>query len=571
MAKTYLAVIGAHPLCREALTAMKRTLRRMVVALVVIALGGVVVSALHGRRTAGLPAGQAADNRAAPPQEAKTMREAGVAGAFYPSDAEVLKRQVEGFLRKAELPKMEGRIVAAMVPHAGYDYSGQTAAYCYKALQGKPIQTVIVIGCSHSAYFSGAALSPDDAWDCPLGSAAVNRQLNTELLAANSVFRESREAHRGSPYRPEHTLEVQLPFIKTVLPDADIVPILLGDVSRTDCTKIADALVPILKRPGVVVVASSDMAHFPADADARRSDTAMLETIVTLNPDRIYERDRKLMGEGIRGLECTLCGLNAVTTTVMAGNQLGVKKAKVLAQATSGDTTGDKTRCVGYGAVVFLAPESATGHQGADKPRAQASADEVPLTDIEKRRLLTVARQTLQAHFGLAKAPSLDPGDSASLAKKTACFVTLKLKGRLRGCIGELEPREPLIQAVASRAIAAAEQDPRFMPVTADELESIAIEISAMSPLRQVNSPDEIIVGKHGVVVKQGFRSGVFLPQVAPEQGWDRDTMLTVLCTEKAGLPGDAWKKGAELWVFTANVFSEEEFGMAPPGSLKER
>jgi uncharacterized protein (TIGR00296 family) len=109
------------------------------------------------------------------------------------------------------------------------------------------------------------------------------------------------------------------------------------------------------------------------------------------------------------------------------------------------------------------------------------------------------------------------------------------------------------------------------MPVTADELESIAIEISAMSPLRKVASPDEIAVGRHGVVVKQDFHSGVFLPQVAPEQGWDRDTMLSILCTEKAGLPADAWKHGAELWVFTANVFSEEEFGMAPPGSLKGR
>jgi len=161
--------------------------------------------------------------------------------------------------------------------------------------------------------------------------------------------------------------------------------------------------------------------------------------------------------------------------------------------------------------------------------------------------------------------------DDPALTASCGCFVTLKTRGRLRGCIGELEPRQPLIEAVAGRAIAAAEQDPRFMPVTAEELRTIAIEISAMSPLRKVDSADEIVVGKHGVVVKQDFRSGVFLPQVAPEQGWDRDTMLSILCTEKAGLPADAWKHGAELWVFTANVFSEEEFGMAPPGSLKGR
>jgi AmmeMemoRadiSam system protein A len=303
------------------------------------------------------------------------------------------------------------------------------------------------------------------------------------------------------------------------------------------------------------------MAHYPVYEAARKSDAAMLEAVCTLDPDRIRRRDRELMAEGTRELHCTLCGLDAVITAILASKQAGVTQAKVLKYLNSGDTAGDKGRCVGYGAVAFLAPEST--------PTGTTDADTLPLNESEKRRLLTVARQTLEARFGLAEKPSLDPGDSRLLAQRTACFVTLKLKGRLRGCIGELEARQPLIQAVAGRAIAAAENDPRFMPVTADELPKIAIEISAMSPLRRVDSPEEIVVGKHGVVVKQGFHSGVFLPQVAPEQGWDRDTMLTILCTEKAGLPADAWRTGAELWVFTANVFSEEEFGMAPPDSLK--
>ncbi|MBM3476578.1 MAG: AmmeMemoRadiSam system protein B [Armatimonadetes bacterium] len=538
---------------------MTRALPRAIAALVGLGLSGALVSCARDNPKAGASVAQVAGEPAAP-QEGKTMRATAVAGAFYPGDPTGLKAQIDGFLAKAELPKLEGRIVAVMVPHAGYVYSAPVAAYGYKALQGKPITTVVIIGNSHRTYFSGAALSPDDAWNTPLGPVEVDQAINQELVAANSVFTSSRSAHAD-----EHSLEVQVPFIKTVLPDAKIVPILLADVSDQDLTKVADALAPVLQRPEVVLVASSDMAHYPVYDAAKRSDTAMLDAIVTLDPQRVLKRDRELMGERTPELHCTLCGLDAVITTIMAAKKAGVTEAKTLKYMNSGDTAGDKGRCVGYGAVAFLAP------QGAQQATAQASGEELPLTETEKRRLLKVARQTLEANFGLADKPSLDPGDSKLLAQKTACFVTLKLKGRLRGCIGELEPRQPLIQAVASRATAAAEQDPRFMPLTADELQSIAIEISAMSPLRKVAGADEIVVGKHGVVVKQDFRSGVFLPQVAPEQGWDRDTMLSILCTEKAGLPPDAWKHGAELWVFTANVFSEEEFGMAPPDSLKGR
>ena len=160
----------------------------------------------------------------------------------------------------------------------------------------------------------------------------------------------------------------------------------------------------------------------------------------------------------------------------------------------------------------------------------------------------------------------LPDGVSAALAgvkdelnRPSACFVSLKIDGQLRGCIGTLEPREPLAAAVRSSAISAATQDPRFPPVTADELDDLHIEISVLSPLRKVDSPDEIIVGVHGVMVAHGMRRGVFLPQVAVEQGWDRDTMLNYLCAHKAGLPADAWRHGADLYVFTAQVFGEDE------------
>jgi len=473
------------------------------------------------------------------------MRHTAVAGQFYPGDAGRLRAQVQRFLAEADPPAVAGRIVGLMVPHAGYVYSGLVAAHAYKLLAGKPVSTVILLGNSHRAYYPGAALSPDPSWDSPLGPISVDTAVAQALLESGRPFTESRSAHAE-----EHSLEVQVPFVQTVVPQARIVPILLGGVEDNELKAVAGALAPVLQRPDTVLVASSDMAHYPVYSAARRSDLAMLEAIATLGPERIRRRDAELMAESTPDLHCTLCGMDSVITAILAGKHAGVTEARVLKYLNSGDTAGDQGRCVGYGAVAFLAPEDAPGDQ--------------PLTEPEKRRLLQVARQALEARFGLAERPSLDPGDSPRLAREQACFVTLKLQGRLRGCIGELDAREPLIEAVADRALAAALHDPRFRPLTADELSRIEIDISVMSPLRRVKGPEEVIVGRHGVVVKHRGRSGVFLPQVAPEQGWDRDTMLTILCEEKAGLPADAWKRDAELWVFTADVFSEEEFGLAP-------
>ncbi len=552
---------------------MRRMLPYIAVVLLVAGLPELTSSC---RREPGLRAGGLANrdtvHQSAPPEEARTMRPTVVAGppgrGFYVDDPAALRDQVEGFLEEAELPEVKGDILAVMVPHAGYQYSGPVAAYAYKALKGRRVSTAILIGNSHSMRFSEAALSPADSWDTPLGPVEVDTQLTEELAAHSPPFAEDR-----TPHAPEHSLEVQLPFLKMVLPEARIVPILLSSVSKQGCEEIAAVLAPVLKRPDVVIIASSDMAHYPAYKEANRSDKAILDAIVTMNPDRIYATDARLMAEGIRELHCTLCALDSVVVTLMAAKQAGADKATILKYANSGDTAGMRGQCVGYGAVAFTAPEGTRGaatKEPATKAQ-EADPDLVQLTEDEKRRLLKVARRTLEAHLSSGEAPSLDPGDSAALARETACFVTLKEQGRLRGCIGELEPREPLIRAVASRAIAAATQDPRFPPVVAGDLRKIAIEISAMSPLRKVGSPDEVVVGKHGVVVRQGARSGVFLPQVAPEQGWDRDTMLTILCTEKAGLAPDAWRTGAELEVFTANVFSEEEFGLAPPDSLKRQ
>ncbi len=194
---------------------------------------------------------------------------------------------------------------------------------------------------------------------------------------------------------------------------------------------------------------------------------------------------------------------------------------------------------------------------------ADQSAAQGELNESRQQTLLRLARDTIRQWVTSQSVPELPAGDPA-FEEPRAVFVTLHRHGQLRGCIGTLEPREPLAAAVRSSAISAATADPRFPAVTPDEVDDLEIEVSVLSPPRRIDSPDEIVVGTHGVMVAEGMRRGVFLPQVAPEQGWDRDTMLDFLCAHKAGLPRDAWRHGAEMHIFTTQVFSDRR--AAPAG-----
>ena len=181
------------------------------------------------------------------------------------------------------------------------------------------------------------------------------------------------------------------------------------------------------------------------------------------------------------------------------------------------------------------------------------------LTAQQRAKLLEVARASLRHAVGTGPKPSLNT-DDADLARKSGAFVTLKEAGQLRGCIGHIEPRLPLIKTVCEMAEAAALEDPRFPPVEAPEEPHIHIEVSVMSPIEPVPDLELIEVGRHGLVVEQGPHRGLLLPQVAPEWGWDRDEFLQHTC-RKAGLPMDAHRHGAKVYWFEAEVFGEEDDG----------
>ncbi len=517
---------------------------------------GFAVALTCGALIAGCP-GQRTSAPASPDSPAacaadETVREPAVAGAFYPGDADELRSFVTDALAAAEPADLPGRPIAIIAPHAGYVYSGAIAAAAYAQLRDTAIDTVVVIGPAHRAPVVGVALPAAARWRTPLGEVPVDGEICAALQQASDLFAPAAYAHRN-----EHSLEVQLPFLQVMLDDFSIVPLLMHDLSDGECEEVAQAIAAALAGRSALLVASSDMSHYPAQADARRVDRAMLDAIAQFDPDTVRTADAELMGEGVANLACTLCGLGPVLTVMRTARELGADSAVVIDYANSGDVPGgDATRCVGYGAVVFCAPEPSPPAREDAEPAEEAGQ----LDAQQQALLLALARETITA-ITAGTAPPDPPTDDPAFAQRRACFVTLHKEGMLRGCIGTLEATQPLGEAVVSAAASAATRDPRFLPVQASEVADLHIEISVLSPMREVADPEEIICGTHGVLVEQDGRSGVFLPQVATEQGWDRETMLTELCAHKAGLPADAWRTGARLYVFTAQVFAEDEGG----------
>ena len=179
------------------------------------------------------------------------------------------------------------------------------------------------------------------------------------------------------------------------------------------------------------------------------------------------------------------------------------------------------------------------------------------LTEVQKKQLLSLARETIKEYLATGKRKEFHTDDE-TLTQKVGAFVTLKKMGELRGCIGYIVSDMSLYKTIIDAAISAATGDPRFPPMGIEELDQMTIEISVLSPPRVVTKMEEIEVGEHGLIITKGFNQGLLLPQVATEQGWDKTTFIQHTCL-KAGLPLDAWEKGATMEVFSAQVFGEEE------------
>lgn len=478
-----------------------------------------------------------------PPAKAeKKIRPPAVAGGFYPGSSQSLSRAVDDLLRPAQKLALPGRIVALIAPHAGYQYSGKTAAWAFKQLQDSGVTEVFLIGCSHRAYFSGVSIYGGDGYRTPLGVVPVDQKTAAWIRGRDNRFNYYPHAHAQ-----EHSLEVELPFLQRVLKDFKVVPILLGQVDRDTDEKLGQVLAEAMKKdPRAVIVCSTDMTHYPPYEDANRIDRETLEAIKSLDPDKVVGVRKKYIPGDVPNLSCALCGENAVLTTMKAARLLGVDRVEILDYCNSGDVSfGDRNRVVGYGAVIFL--------KEGEMPKYDYEGE---LDEAAQRELLKIARRSLETYIRTGKTAHIE-SENPALQVKRGVFVTLNKKGGLRGCMGHFEQDTPLFRLIARQVVTSATGDPRFPSVRPEELADIDIEISVLSAPESVDSVEDIVVGKHGVILQKAGRGATFLPQVASEQGWDRETMLSHLAY-KAGLPPDAWKENCRFQVYTAQVFGEK-------------
>jgi AmmeMemoRadiSam system protein B len=280
------------------------------------------------------------------------IRNPAVAGSFYPKDATALRSMVDGFMAGVTGPQVKGRIIGLMSPHAGYIFSGQVAAYGYREIKNKTYDTVVILGPSHRAYLRGASVGNFDAYATPLGRVPVNRELVDALLDVEEFFSFSEEAHIR-----EHSVETQLPFLQSVLFNFDILPILMGAPSMKEIKGISKALTRVIQGRNVLLVASSDMSHYPTYRDAAEVDSRTLSIIETFDPEQVVRSEARALSRGVENLSTTLCGLSSVAAVMIVAKELGADAATVLHYANSGDVVyggrQEKRRVVGYGAVAF--------------------------------------------------------------------------------------------------------------------------------------------------------------------------------------------------------------------------
>ena len=456
---------------------------------------------------------------------AQGIRKPVVAGTFYDGERDALAARIDGYLGAVkDLPVVSGEVRALICPHAGYVYSGPTAAYAYKLVQGKPYDTVIIIGTSHQYGLDGASIYLKGGFETPLGTVPVDEELASRIAKA-SGFSYVAEAHAK-----EHSVEVQVPFIQKVLPDAKIVPIVLGYPTRQNVYALADGIAKACAEKKTLIVASTDLSHYLSKADANELDAKTISLVKNLNANTLIAKCAA--GENI------MCGGGGVAAALIALKKSGEPRVEVLRYTDSSEASGNEDKVVGY-----LAAAVTVG---------QAAAD-FSLSKEEKSELLRLARRTVETYVAEKKVVPYETTDPNLLAERGA-FVTLKKRGELRGCIGFIEPVAPLCETVIQTAIYAASEDPRFTPVTPEELKDLEYEISVLTPLKKIDDPKSVQVGKHGLVIAMGRNRGILLPQVPVENNWDREMFLDQACL-KAGLPPDAWKKGAEISVFEAIVF----------------
>ncbi len=470
-----------------------------------------------------------------------------LAGAWYSADPQALTAQFDDLFKKTDTNGIDN-VIALILPHAGYQWSGQTAALGLKTTS-KRYKRIIVIGPSHHTYMEDVFSAPQAThYETPLGQITLDVEFIDKLLKF-PVFQNLPHA-----LQHENSVEIQLPLLQYRCKDFKLVPIVAGQCSL-EAIKQAGQILRSLVDADTLVVASSDFVHYGSQHQYVPFTENIPERLKQLDMGA-YEYIAKLDGQGFleyrRKTGATICG--AIPIAVLLSMLSQPSQAHLVKYTTSGELTGDFGNSVSYLAVAFSG-------KWANHPEVEPDKNTPELSEQDKKQLLILARQSILYAVANRRFPQpseLTATISDAMSRPRAAFVTLKKHSQLRGCIGDVFPQRPLYKSVIANAIRAGFSDTRFPPLTQEECKDITIEISALTMPQPIDSPDKIRLGVDGIILNKDGRSALYLPQVAPEQGWDLNQTLTNLSL-KAGLPPDAWKEGADFSAFQAVVFGEDK------------
>lgn len=463
-----------------------------------------------------------------------------VAGAFYPESRQELSRVVTELLQRHPVPTTDRKPRILISPHAGYPYSGPIAGAAFRQIQGYTYDGVVVVGFMHRMSFPGASVDAREAYETPLGLIPVDLEA-VGFLQTQRGIASREEAHAAE----EHSLEVMLPFLQVALGDVKLVPILMGSVSYEDAAALAEALAALAKRGDYLFIFSTDLSHYHPYDEAVRIDERTVGAMLFETPQAVHRL--------FEGAALEACGRGPILTSLLLSAALGHLKPELVRYANSGDTAGDRSRVVGYAAIAM-----------ADQPVTSTTPR---LSPDAGQALVQAARTSLTHWFAQRSLPPLPELERfPELSKAQGVFVTLRRDRALRGCIGRIQSDEPLATSVPLVALDSALRDARFAPVTAEELGTLHIEVSVLTPPVRLASLNDLVAGRDGVILELQNHSGVFLPQVWDETGWTREEFLRELASQKAGLPPDAWQR-ATLYVFQDQIFEELVEGEPLPAS----
>ena len=477
-----------------------------------------------------------------------------ISGVWYPGG----EREIRALCEEWESANAGGSVPPSnfpnvlILPHAGWAYSGEIAWSAVRMVRGAKFRRVVLLAPSHRAWIENRLVVPEsDAVATPLGEIKIDRDWLDRLALVAPV------ARNDKVHAAEHSTQIEYPLLQLALGNGfTIVPLILGSFGPDQMGMCVRALMRLMDSETLLVV-SSDFTHYGDDfsytpfgkgggEDVRRKVAASDDEAFGL----IAKGDADGFAAFIKRTGATICGHVPIELALRAfpqGTSLVRQK-----YATSSDGSGDYSRFVCYVAATGCAKLQGDGS-------AVLSAD-------DRAYLLRVARASMERAVRSGNSPLAVPrspfpipqNPPKSTRAKMGAFVTLndKATGALRGCIGEIMPMRPLVDAVAARAVDAALRDPRFSPVAERELGGLRVEVSALTPPKRVTSWRDIVLGRDGMTLEKDGCFAVFLPQVAPEQGWDLPTTLSYL-SQKAGLPSDAWRNGATFETFQAEVFHE--------------